>query len=60
MFKLDYDYKKHTYDGLREFCMCERVDEAYMRNLVTENRKKYFSNIRAALKTLVVLLVNGY
>ena len=50
MHRYDYDNNKKIYDGIKEFCQCERVNEEYMRALLVVEKKTFFKNIVVALK----------
>jgi hypothetical protein len=39
---------KNVNDGIREYCLCERVDEEYLRMLIKEKKLK---NIFTAINT---------
>jgi membrane protease YdiL (CAAX protease family) len=54
------------YDGIREFCLCERIDENYLRSQIrqgfygvskTENQKKFIGLKNVFLYAAVVLLL---
>lgn len=52
MYKYYCEYNKNIYDGIKEFCQCERVNEEYMRTLLEEEKLKIFNNIIVALKVM--------
>jgi len=49
-----YEYEKRNndvHDGIREYCLCERINEEYLRTLI--KKPNYFSIIMFALKSRV-------
>jgi hypothetical protein len=53
-----YEYEKLNkvvYDDLREFCLCERINEEYMRSLIKKNN--YFGYIYIAIASVKRVLM---
>lgn len=58
MYKYNLDYNRNIYDGIKEFCLCEkRVNEEYMRNLCLEEKNKSFSKLMITLKMMLIALI---
>lgn len=56
MYMYYYKCNKNVYDGLRDYCICERVNEEYLRTLVEKplvEKPKHFSIVKDALTRLI-------